>query len=52
MQLIEWKVNEDDYQEQINIPAAIRKLAFDEGIDTGNKQKVAARIQNLNTGEI
>ena len=52
MKLIEWEVNEDDYQEQINIPAAIRKLAADEGIATENKQKVAARIQNLNTGEI
>ena len=52
MKLIEWEVNEDDYQEQINIPAAIRKLAADEGIATENKQKVAVRIQNLSTGEI
>ncbi|MBT3806297.1 MAG: hypothetical protein HOG03_17100 [Desulfobacula sp.] len=52
MKLIEWEVKEDDYQEQINIPATIRKLTMDEGIDTGNKQKVAVRIQNLNTGEI
>lgn len=52
MKLIEWEVNEDDYQEQIVIPEAQRKLAANEGISTENKQKVAARIQNLNTGEI
>ena len=46
-----WEVNEDDYQEQIVIPEAQRKLAAEEGISTENKQKVAARIQNLNTGE-
>ena len=51
MKLIEWEVNEDDYQEQIVIPEAQRKLAAEEGISTENKQKVAARIQNLNTGE-
>ncbi len=45
MKLIEWEVKEDDYQEQVNIPAAIRKLAADEGIDTGNKQKVAGHIR-------
>jgi len=52
MKLIEWEVNEDSYQEQINIPEAQKKLAAAEGINTENKQKVAARIQNLNTGEI
>ena len=52
MKLIEWEVNEDDYQEQIVIPEAQRELAAKEGISTENKQKIAARIQNLNTGEI
>jgi len=52
MKLIEWEVNEDDYQEQIVIPETQRKLAVNQGISTENKQKVAARIQNLNTGEI
>ena len=52
MKLIEWEVNEDTYQEQIIIPEAQRKLAANQGISTENKQKVAARIQNLNTGEI
>jgi len=51
MKLIEWEVNEDDYQEQIVIPEPQRVLAAKEGISTENKQKVAARIQNLNTGE-
>ena len=51
MKLIEWEVNEDDYQEQINIPETQQKLAASEGISTENKQKVAVRIQNLNTGE-
>jgi len=52
MKLIEWEVNEDDYQEQIMIPEAQRRLALTEGITTENKDKVAVRIQNLNTGEI
>ena len=52
MKLIEWEVKEDNYQEQIIIPEAQRKLAADQGISTENRQKVAARIQNLNTGEI
>jgi len=52
MKLIEWEVNEDDYQEQIVIPEAQRDLAAKEGISTENKQKVAVRILNLNTGEI
>ncbi len=32
MKLIEWKVKEDDYQEQINIPSEQRKLASEEGM--------------------
>jgi hypothetical protein len=52
MKLIEWEVNEDSYQEQIVIPKAQRKLAESEGINTENKQKIAVRIQNLNTGEL
>lgn len=52
MKLIEWELTEDTYQEQINISETQRKLAADQGISTENKQKVAARIQNLNTGEI
>jgi len=49
--LIEWEVNEDGYEEQILIPKEQRDLAAEEGISTENKQKVAVRIQNLNTGE-
>ncbi|MCF8090649.1 MAG: hypothetical protein K9L23_21640 [Desulfotignum sp.] len=49
--MIEWEVNEDSYQEQILIPEAQRQLAAREGISTENKQTVAARIQNLTTGE-
>jgi len=49
MKLIEWEVNEDSYQEQIVIPETKRKLAESEGINTENKQKIAVRIQNLNT---
>jgi len=52
MKLIEWEVDEDDYQEQIVIPEAQRELAAAEGISTENKQRIAARIQNLSTGEI
>ena len=51
MQLIEWEVREDDYQEQIIIPKEQRKLASKEGINTETKQKVAVQILNLNTGE-
>ena len=51
MQLIEWEVNEDGYEEQIIIPKEQRDLAAEEGIGTENKQKVAVRILNLNTGE-
>ncbi len=52
MRLIEWEVKEDDYQEQILIPSAQRKIADEEGIGTENKQKVTAQITNLNTGEM
>jgi len=51
MQLIEWEVGEDDYQEQIIIPKEQRDLAAKEGISTEEKQKVAVQILNLNTGE-
>jgi len=37
MNLIEWEVNEDDYQEQIVIPETQRELAAKEGISTENK---------------
>jgi hypothetical protein len=46
-----WEVNEDGYEEQIIIPKEQRNLAAEEGIGTENKQKVAVRILNLNTGE-
>jgi len=46
-----WEVNEDGYEEQIIIPKEQRGLAAEEGIGTENKQKVAVRILNLNTGE-
>ncbi|MGD9161967.1 MAG: hypothetical protein PVG39_26385 [Desulfobacteraceae bacterium] len=52
MRLIEWEVNEDDYQEQINIPSEQRKIAEKEGINTDYKQKVTTQITNLNTGEM
>ena len=51
MQLIEWEVNEDGYEEQIIIPKEQRDLAAKEGISTEEKQKVAAQILNLTTGE-
>jgi hypothetical protein len=51
MQLIEWEVAEDEYQEQIYIPKEQRALAVKEGIETEEKQKVAVRILNLKTGE-
>jgi len=51
MRLIEWEVAEDGYEEQIIIPKEQRDLAVEEGIGTENKQKVAVRILNLNTGE-
>ena len=46
-----WEVNEDGYEEQIIIPKEQRDLVAEEGIGTENKQKVAVRILNLNTGE-
>ena len=39
MKLIEWEVNEDDYQEQIVIPEAQRVLAAKEGISTETSRK-------------
>ena len=39
MQLIEWGVNEDGYEEQIIIPNKQRDLAAEEGIGMENKQK-------------
>ena len=51
MRLIEWEVAEDGYEEQIIIPKEQRDLAAEEGIGTENKQKLAVRILNLNTGE-
>ncbi len=51
MQLIEWVVAVDGYEEQINIPADMRALAAVEGIVTEVKQKVAVQIVNLATGE-
>jgi len=51
MQLIEWEVSEDGYEEQINIPEAQRELAALEGIGTDVKQKVTVRIVNMTTGE-
>ena len=47
MQLIEWEVSEDGYEEQINIPQEQRELAAEEGISTDVKQKVTVRIFNL-----
>ena len=46
-----WEVSEDGYEEQIIIPKEQRELAAREGISTDEKQKVAVRILNLNTGE-
>jgi len=51
MQLIEWEVAEDGYEEQIIIPKEQRDLAAKEGISTENKQTVAVQIMNLKTGE-
>ncbi len=51
MQLIEWEVSEDGYEEQIVIPKEKRDLAAQAGISTENKQKVTVQIMNLNTGE-
>ena len=51
MKLLEWEVSEDNYQEQINIPKAIRDLAAEEGIGTDNKDKLVVRLTNMKTGE-
>ena len=51
MQLIEWEVSEDGYEEQINIPQEQQKQAAEEGIGTEVRDKVAVRIVNLTTGE-
>ena len=51
MQLIEWEVEEDNYQEQIIIPVEKREMAEEEGINTDVKQKVTVRIMNLTSGE-
>ena len=52
MQLIEWTVESDHYNEQINIPAEQADLAKAEGISTENKQRLAIQLTNLTTGEI
>ena len=51
MQLIEWEVSEDGYEEQINIPQEQQKQAAEEGIGTEVRDKVAVRIVNLTSGE-
>jgi len=51
MKLLEWEGSEDNYQEQINIPKAIRDMAAEEGIGTENKDKVVVRLTNMKTGE-
>jgi len=51
MQLIEWEVAEDGYEEQIVIPKEKRDLAAEEGINTENKQKVTVKITDLTSGE-
>ncbi len=51
MQLIEWEVAEDGYEEQIIIPAEKRALAAKEGIVIEVKHKAAVQILNLTTGE-
>ena len=51
MQLIEWEITEDGYEEQVNIPKKQRDLAASEGIGTEEGQKVGVRILNLKSGE-
>lgn len=51
MQLIEWEVQEDNYQEQINIPQAQADQASEEGISTANKSQVTVRLLNKSSGE-
>ena len=50
-QLIEWEVNEDGYEEQVNIPKKQREMAKKEGISSEEGQKVGVHILNLKTGE-
>ena len=51
MQLIEWEITEDGYEEQVNIPKKQRDIAACEGIGTEEGQKVGVRILNLKSGE-
>jgi len=51
MQLIEWEVAEDGYEEQINIPREQRQQATEEDIGTEVGDTAAVRIVNLATGE-
>ncbi len=44
MQLIEWEVAEDGYEEQINIPKDKRDIAEGEGISTEVGKKIAVTI--------
>lgn len=52
MRLIEWTVPEDDYQEQIYVPADQAKAAAEEGIEVENKKQLAVRITNMTTAEV
>lgn len=52
MQLIEWTVDSDKYNEQINIPKKQADQAKAEGISTKNKERLAIQLTNLTTGEI
>jgi len=49
MKNLEWEIVEDNYQEKINIPKAIRAAADESGIDLSDN--VAIRLTNLKTGE-
>jgi len=49
MKNLEWEIVEDNYQEKINIPKAIRAAANESGIDLSDN--VAIRLTNLKTGE-
>jgi len=51
MQLIEWEINEDGYEEQLNIPKKQRDIAAEEGISTEVGHKVGVQILHLKTGE-
>jgi len=52
MKLIEWTVDSDSYNEQINIPSEQADQAAEEGISTENKQRLAIQLTNLTTGKI